>query len=144
MFMSKAVLLYLLIGSAIWPVDMHTWPIQNMFKFPMVGPQIIPPAQAGNFPEFLGISIWGPTMGEIWQQFSMHEDEERAVVRYACQMGRWRGPDYESINCHSTYITNPWSEPKSNSTGVVMWKVWWGGNIDCFRSRNLNVSIECR
>ena len=47
---------YLLIGSAIWPVDMHTRPIQKMFKFPMVGPQIIPPAQAGNFPEFPGIS----------------------------------------------------------------------------------------
>ena len=57
----KAVL-YLLIGSAIWPVDTHTWPIQKMFKFPMVGPQIIPPAQAGNFPEF-------PSEGQLWGKF---------------------------------------------------------------------------
>ena len=27
-----------------------------MFKFPMVGPQIMPPAQAGNFVKFQGIS----------------------------------------------------------------------------------------
>ena len=30
--------------------------------------------------------------GEILQLSGMHEDEGRAVVGYACQMGRWRGP----------------------------------------------------
>ena len=33
-------------------------------------------------------------MGEILQLSGMHEDEWRAVVGYACQMGRWRGPDH--------------------------------------------------
>ena len=35
--------------------------------------------------------------GEILQLSGMHEDEGRAVVGYACQMGRWRGPAYTLV-----------------------------------------------
>ena len=33
----------------------------------------------------------------------MHEDEGRAVVRYACQIGRWRGPDHDQCLTHFAF-----------------------------------------
>ena len=69
-----------------------------MLKIPMVGPQIMAwlawsPFLPG-WPEnskFQG--KLRANYGEILQLSGMHEDEGRAVVGYACQMGRWRGPD---------------------------------------------------